>query len=152
MRTTQPPGRRGRPAATAPRTGDTGAAVVDFALVGSLLTVLFAAVLQVALVVHVRSTLIDCAAEGARWGARSDTTVEDGVQRARDRVASELSAGYAARLDEVVAAQRDGGGGPAVVEVRITAPLPLVGLVGPAGDLTVTGHAFDERQPTGSSP
>ena len=125
---------------------DAGAAVVDFALVGSLVTLLFVSVLQVALVVHVRNTLIDCAAEGARWGARADRSASDAVGRTRDLVASELSAGYAARLAGRVNATEVDRDGVRVVQVSIRAPLPVLGLIGPAGALTVRGHAFDERQ------
>ena len=32
-----------------------------------------------------------------------------------------------------------------VVEVEVEAPLPLVGLLGPAGTLTVRGHALVEE-------
>jgi len=119
---------------------------VDFALVGSLLTLLFVSVLQVALVVHVHNTLVDCAAEGARWGARAGRTPDDGADRARDLVAAELSRGYAARLAGRISSEQVDRGGVRVIQVRIRAPLPLIGLVGPAGGLTVRGHAFDERQ------
>ena len=125
---------------------DEGAAVVDFALVGALLTLLFVSVLQVALVVHVRNTLIDCAAEGARWGARADRTADDAVGRTRELVAAELSSGYAARLAGGVSAKEVDRGGGLVVQVNIRAPLPVIGLIGPAGTLTVRGHAFNERQ------
>ena len=125
---------------------DRGSAVVDFALVGSLVTLLFVAVVQVALVVHVRTTLIDCAAEGARWGARAGRTPDDGAARARDLVASELSRSYATRLGDGVRARRLDRAGVAVVEVTIRAPIPLVALLGPFGGLTVSGHAFDESQ------
>jgi Flp pilus assembly protein TadG len=129
------------------RRSDEGSAVVDFALVGSLLTVLFVAVVQVALVVHVRNTLIDCAAEGARWGARIDRTPDDGAARTRDLVAAELSGGFAAQLGGGdVRAEEVERAGVRVVQVSIRAPLPVIGLVGPAGGLTVRGHAFDERQ------
>lgn len=129
-----------------PSRPDDGSAVVDFVLVGTLLTLLFVAVVQVGLVVHVRNTLVDCAAEGARWGARADRTPQDGAARARELVAAELSAGFADRLGSGVSAAVVDRGGVQVVEVQITAPLPLVGLVGPGGGLTVSGHAFDERQ------
>lgn len=128
------------------RARDEGSAVVDFALVGSLLTLLFVSVVQVALVVHVRNTLIDCAAEGARWGARDGRTPDDGIARARDLVAAELSGGYARRLVGRVSARQVDRGGVLVLEVSIRAPLPVVGLIGPAGTLTVRGHAFDEGQ------
>jgi Flp pilus assembly protein TadG len=125
---------------------DDGAAVVDFALVGALLTVLFLAVLQVGVVVHVKNTLVDCAAEGARLGARADRTPDDGVERTRELVASELSGGYAARLTGQISAGAADRAGVQVVEVRIRAPLPVIGLIGPSGWLTVRGSAFDERQ------
>ena len=32
-----------------------------------------------------------------------------------------------------------------VVEVTVTAPFPVVGLLGPAGTLTVSGHALVEE-------
>ncbi|HEX8497934.1 MAG TPA: TadE family protein [Actinomycetales bacterium] len=137
-----PPARR--PPAPRPR-GDVGATVVDFALVGGLLTLLFASVLQLGMVVHVRNTLIDCAAEGARLGARADRDPQDGVERARQLVASELSGSYAARIQDV-RAQRVDRGGVQVVEVTLRAPLPIVGLLGPGGALTVSGHAYDEQQ------
>jgi hypothetical protein len=43
-----------------------------------------------------------------------------------------------------VSATRTTLDGLAVVEVEVEAPLPLVGLVGPAGTLTVRGHALVE--------
>jgi Flp pilus assembly protein TadG len=123
---------------------DDGSAVVDFALVGGLLSLLFLSVVQLGLVVHVRNTLIDCAAQGARYGARAGRAPADGIARTRELVALELSAGYAARLSDVSAGVVERSGVTAV-EMRVVAPLPLVGLVGPAGELTVQGHAFAER-------
>jgi hypothetical protein len=119
---------------------------VDFALVGGLLSLLFLSIVQLGLVVHVRNTLIDCASQGARYGARAGRVPDDGLARTRELVAAELSQRYAERLSEVSASLVEVSGVPAV-EVRIRGPLPLVGLVGPAGELTVMGHAFAE-QPT----
>ncbi|HET8614349.1 MAG TPA: TadE/TadG family type IV pilus assembly protein [Actinomycetales bacterium] len=124
---------------------DDGSAVVDFALVGGLLSVLFLSVLQVGLVVHVRNTLIDCAAQGARFGAVAGRQPSDGLARTHDLVAAELSAGYERRLSEVSAGTVQTSGVQAV-EVVVRAPLPVVGLLGPAGQLTVRGHAFAEDQ------
>jgi Flp pilus assembly protein TadG len=123
-----------------------GSAVVDFALVGALVTLLFLSVVQLGLLVHVRNTLVDCAAEGARYGARADRTPGDGVARTRAMVVSELSSGYAGRIGRRISAAEVDRGGARVVEVRITAPLPVVGLAGPSGVLTVSGHAYAERQ------
>ena len=120
--------------------GDRGSAVVDFVLVGALTTVLFAGVLQLALVLHVRSTLVDCAAEGARYGALDDRDLEDGAQRARDVIRMSLAPRYA----DDVAVDLQTVDGLTVVEVTVSAPLPVVGLLGPAGTLTVAGHALEE--------
>lgn len=127
------------------RRGDDGSAVVDFALVGGLLTLLFISVVQVALIVHVRNTLIDCAGEGARYAAREGRGPDDGIARSRALVASELTAGYAQRLTEVRADVIDVDG-VRTVEVSLSAPLPMVALLGPAGVLQVRGHAFAEDQ------
>ena len=60
--------------------GDDGVAVVDFALVAGLVSLIFAGVLQVTLALHVRNTVIDCAAEGARYAALADREPADGVE------------------------------------------------------------------------
>lgn len=109
-------------------------------LVGALTTLLFAAVLQLVLVLHVRATLVDCAAEGARYAALEGGSPQDGAQRARELIASALAPGFA---DDVRAETTVVDGLP-VVRVEVTAPLPLVGLVGPSGAITVDGHALRE--------
>lgn len=113
---------------------------MEFVLVGALTTVLFAAVLQVALALHVRATLVDCAAEGARYGALADRTAADGAGRTTQLITSALSPRYAGD----VRAQHTVVDGLDVVRVEVTAPLPVLGLVGPAGTLTVAGHALAE--------
>ncbi len=113
---------------------------MDFVLVGALTTLLFAGVLQLVLVLHVRATLVDCAAEGARYGALEGSSPEDGAERARELIASALAPGFA---DDVRAETTVVDGLP-VVRVEVTAPLPLVGLLGPSGAITVDGHALQE--------
>ncbi|RYV49595.1 TadE/TadG family type IV pilus assembly protein [Pengzhenrongella frigida] len=120
--------------------GDAGSAIVDFALVAGLVTLVFAAILQLTLAVHVRNTLVDCAAEGARYAALADRTPADGADRTRALIAMSLAPGFA---DDVAVSDRVLDG-LSVVEVRVTAPLPVAGLLGPAGVLTVTGHALRE--------
>ena len=51
-----------------------------------------------------------------------------------------LADGY---VDEVTVTRTRVGGTP-VVQAEVTAPLPVLGLFGPAGSLRVTGHAVDE--------
>jgi len=108
-------------------------------LVGALTTLLFAAVLQLGLVLHVRATLVDCAAEGARYGALADRSPADGAQRTRDLIALSLSPGYA----RDVTAEATVLDGLDVVRVEVTAPLPVLGLLGPS-TLDVDGHALRE--------
>lgn len=124
-----------------PSDGDErGSAVVDFALVGGLVTLVFAGVLQLTLAQHVRNTLVDCAAEGARYAALADRTPDDGVGRTRLLIDAALSSAYA----QDVTARRAVVDGLDVVEVTVVAPLPVAGLLGPAGSLTVAGHALVE--------
>jgi len=120
--------------------GERGSALVDFVLVGALTSLIFAAVLQLALIQHVRNTLVDCAAEGARYAALADRGVEEGAERTRALVSAGLSDRYA----QEVSARRTQVDGLDVVEVRITAPMPVAGLLGPDRALTVVGHALAE--------
>ena len=120
--------------------GDRGSAVVDFTLVGALVTLVFVAVVQLAVVLHVRNTLIDCASDGARAGALADRDPRAGAARARELIAADLSPAYAR---SVTAGVETFDGVPTVV-VRVRAPLPLVGLFGAGRVLTVSGHAVVE--------
>ena len=122
---------------------DDGSAVVEFALVSAMVAVLFLAVLQVGVALHVRNTLVAAAAEGARYGADADRTPADAARRTRDVVEAALSAAYA----RDVQADYEDVGGVRTVVVQVRAPLPMLGLVGPSGDLVVYGHALAEAAP-----
>ncbi len=104
------------------------------------MTVLLVGVLQLALALHVRATLIDCAAEGARHGAMLESSPAVGVLRARELIGSALSPTYA---DDVTSTVSDLGGVPVLV-VSVRAPLPIVGLLGPTGVVQVSGRALME--------
>ncbi|THJ66293.1 pilus assembly protein [Arthrobacter echini] len=111
--------------------------MVDFALVGGLLTVIFIAVIQLTLVLHVRNTLIDAAASGARYGTLADRDPEDAIGRARELIEGSLADSYGSDVsvgESTVAGVR-------TLEVVVRAPLPVIGLIGPAGLLEVRGHA-----------
>ncbi len=128
-------GDRRRPAAR-----EAGSAVVDFVLVGVLTTILFVAVLQVALALHVRSTLTDCAAEGARYGALADRGPAAGAERTRELIEMSVSPRFA----QDVSAEAVEVDGLPVVRVEVRAALPVIGLLGPGGTLVVDGHALRE--------
>jgi hypothetical protein len=117
-----------------------GSAIVDFALVGALLTFYFVAVLQFGLVLHVRNVLVDCASEGARLGARADRDPQAGAARTRELIRSELADRYAERVS-AGSARVDG---LQTVEVRVEAPLPVIGLLGIGRTVMVSGHALAE--------
>lgn len=105
-----------------------------------LLVALLLAVLQLAFALHVRNTLADAAAEGARYRALVGVTDADGVQRTRTLIATALGEAYA----RDVALTRSGSGGDEVIEVTVRAPLPALGLLGPANAMEVTGRATVE--------
>ena len=109
-------------------------------LVGALLTLVFVGIVQLGVVLHVRNTLIDSAAEGARYGAFADRTPEQGAQRTRDLITMSLSPRYAR---DVRAGQADIAG-IRTVEVTVVAPLPVIGLLGPSRVLSVSGHGMKE--------
>ena len=122
---------------------DEGSAVVEFTLVGVLLTVLTLAVLQLGIALHVRNTVLDAAAEGARFGALADNSPVDGVRRAEALITEAIGPDYAS---DVTVATGAWMGHPAVtVTVRTT--LPVIGLLGVGGGLEVTGHAAIETLP-----
>jgi len=113
--------------------------VVEFVVVVPLLLLLVLGVLQVGLALHVRATVTAAAAEGARAAALAggDASV------ARARIEDALSTSLASGVVESVSVTRVRRDGLAVVEVRVSARLPLVGLLGPTA-LDVQGHALVE--------
>ena len=119
-----------------------GAAVADFTLVSVLVVGLFLAVFQLGLALHTRNTLISCASEGARLGARADAVPGQGVSRTQALISASLSSRYARH----VTSRQTVVGGVRVVEVRVVAPVPVLGLLGPADRLDVVGRAFLEAQ------
>lgn len=114
-----------------------GSAVVDFVLVGGLLTMFFLAVIQLALVLHIRNTLIDAAASGARYGTLADRTAADAKDRTGELIGMALNADFA----KDVTATEVTFQGIRALEVTVRAPLPVIGLIGPREALEVKGHA-----------
>jgi Flp pilus assembly pilin Flp len=114
-----------------------GSAVAEFAMVSALLVLLLLAVVQFTLVLLVRNTVQDAAAQGARVAAFADGTLGDGAARTRQLLGASLGDRYA----EHVRAAYTLDHGIRVVEVRVDSPLPVVGLIGFSRSLEVTGHA-----------
>lgn len=114
-----------------------GSSPVEFVLVGTLLTLLTLGVLQFGLAVYVRNVVHDAAVEGAHHAALADTSLSEGAERTRTIVSRTVGAEYA---EAVTVSETSALGRPAV-EVRVSAPLPLVGLLGLPRMLEVTAHA-----------
>lgn len=102
-----------------------------------LLLLLVTAVIQLALALHVRNTVIDAAAEGARYAALYGATPGEGVERTKALIRGALSDSFAADVTASSVNQ--------VTEVRVRATLPLIGLFGFPAALDVSGHATEER-------
>lgn len=119
---------------------DDGSAVVEFTLVAVLLTALTLAVLQLGLALHVRNTVIDAAAEGARFAALADNGPADGVARTKELITVAIGRDYA---DGVTAESGTFRGHPSV-DIRVVTRLPLLGLIGVDNALEVSGHAAVE--------
>lgn len=116
---------------------------MDFVLVGSLVTLLFLALIQLGIDYHVRDVLTACAADGARYGANADVAdPAAGAAQANAEITRALSSSYA---HAVAADQQTEVDGAPVVTVEVTARLPLLAWFLPAGpEVHVTGHALQE--------
>ncbi len=115
---------------------DRGSAVAEFTMVAGLLVVLVLSVIQLALALHVRATVADAAAEGARHASLVGSDAAAGVERTRDLITTAIGPHYAER----VSASRATVAGLETIEIRVASPLPVFGLIGPTA-LEVRGHA-----------
>lgn len=120
--------------------GDEGSALVEFVLVGAVLTGLFLAILQLGFAVHTRTMLVAAAAEGARYGARADREPEDAAAMARELISSTMPDRYA----DDVRAGLEVRNGVETVYVEVRAALPVVAMLGPGRSLVARGHAVAE--------
>ncbi|MGN6472026.1 MAG: TadE family protein [Mycobacteriales bacterium] len=122
---------------------DRGSAAVDFVLVGTMVTLLFLAVLQLGLDYHVRNVLAACVADGARYGANADVaSAGAGADAANREIKAALGPAYA---HAVAARRQDQVDGAPVVTVEVTARLPLLAWFLPVGPTVhAAGHALLE--------
>jgi hypothetical protein len=107
-------------------------------MVAVLIILIALAVVQAALIVHTRNTLIDAAVQGAHHASLVGSAPEDGAARAERLIEDRFGAGL--RAESTATQDADG-----TIRVEVSANLPLVGLFGPAGTLTVQGRAIDEE-------
>lgn len=120
-----------------------GSAIADFTLVSVILVPLFFAIFQFALIWHMKNTITSAASEGARYGAAYDRTTSD----AADRTASVLDATFGTDFDADVSAGDTTLDGHPVVEVVVTAEVPVLAFWGPTVQVESRGHAIKEVLP-----
>lgn len=116
---------------------ENGNAVAEFPLVAALVAAVALSVIQVALYVHVRNGLTDAAVQSAYHAALQGNDVSDGIARARDITDRR----FASFVTPTVTGSVTNG----IVEIEISTNVPLVGFLGPANGLVVTGHAVKEE-------
>lgn len=119
---------------------DRGSAAVEFALVAPLLIAVALVVLQVALTLHVRSTLTAAAAEGARVAALAGSQLSTGERRTRELLAGNLAEGVVTSVHATRVVEH----GLLVTRMQIDARLPLIGMLGPES-MQISGHALQEH-------
>ncbi|WP_309082040.1 TadE/TadG family type IV pilus assembly protein [Zhihengliuella sp.] len=115
-----------------------GTAVAEFVMVVALLTAVFLSVLQLTLLLHVRNTIMDAAAAGARYGTLADRSPSDGVARTREIVSDSLSPVFA----EHVTARSISRGDLQGLEITVETHVPLVGFLPVAGRMSVEAEAL----------
>ncbi len=106
-------------------------------MVAVLIVMIALLIIQAALIVHTRNTLVDAAVQGAHHAALVGSTPQDGADRAEHLIEER----FGDELDAAATASQEPDG---TIHVRVSATLPLVGLFGPGGTLSVEGRALDE--------
>jgi len=107
-------------------------------MVAVLIIMIGLMIVQAALIVHTRNTLVDAAVQGAHHAALIGSTPQDGAERAERLIGNRFGAGLDA---EATAVQEPDG----TIRVTVSSTLPLVGLLGPSGSMTVEGRAIAEE-------
>lgn len=106
-------------------------------MVSALLIAVFLGVLQLTLALHVRNTLLDAAASGARYGTLADRGAADGVARTQEIITGALNSSYASN---VKATRVDIGGRPGLV-ITVRAGVPMIGMIPLFAHFEVSGEA-----------
>ena len=133
---------RRRAASTTAR-DERGSAVAEFSLVAVVLVPLFFAVLQLAFVWHVKTTITSAASQGARYAAAYDRDLADGRRRTADVIDSALGRKI---VDHEQATEIEIDG-QRVVQVVVRADVPTLVFWGPSITVEGTGHAVEEALP-----
>jgi putative membrane protein len=115
--------------------------LVEWSLVAVLVMAVTAALLQLTLSLYVRNILADAASDAARHAALVGASDAEANARVQQLCHGALRANYPTK-SEVSHLQR---GSVSLVQVQVSAPLPVIGLWSPTGSVVVRGHAVDQR-------
>lgn len=118
-----------------------GSVLVEWSLVAVLVMAVTAALLQLTLSLYVRNILADAASDAARHAALVGASDAEANARVQQLCHGALHANYPTK-SEVSHLQR---GSVSLVQVQVSAPLPVIGLWSPTGSVVVRGHAVDQR-------
>ncbi len=122
---------------------DDGSAVAELVMVMGLLVLVFAGLVQVGLVMHVRNVLAAAAAEGARYAAVSGHDEQAGVERIDELARAALSDGVVAEIPcQVITDERDG---QLIRVARCDGRMPL--LFAPFGSVPIHVQAIALKEP-----
>jgi Flp pilus assembly protein TadG len=119
------------------RENQRGSAVAEFVMVSALLIAVFLAILQLTLALHVRNTLMDAAAAGARYGTLADRGPGDGAGRTQDIIRSALNDRFASNVHATAISI----GGSQGVRITVRAGIPLFGMIPFVGEFVVHGES-----------
>ncbi|NLC97821.1 MAG: pilus assembly protein [Actinomycetales bacterium] len=119
-----------------------GSAVPEFVLVLVVLVPVIAAIVHLALVMHVRNTVTSAASDGARSGAARGATTEHAVARTQSLISSAIAARFASEV-EARHVMREG---VPMVQVQVRTSVPALGLAGPSTRVSATAHAILQDQ------
>ena len=118
-----------------------GSAPLEFVGVSALIAAVALAVMQFAVVAHVKAIVIDSAMAGAAFGSLADSSLAAGVERAEQLV----SIGVAADLIDSVSGRIASVAGRPVTVVTVTYRVPAFALWIPAVSDRVSARAFIEQ-------
>lgn len=119
------------------RDNQRGSAVAEFVMVSALLIAVFLAILQLTLALHIRNTLMDAAAAGARYGTLADRGPGDGVGRTQAIIRGALSDRFASNVQATAISV----GGTPGVRITVRAGIPLIGMIPFVGEFEVHGES-----------
>ncbi len=120
---------------------DRGSSTVEFTGVSALVVIVALAVMQFAVIAHVRAIVTDSAIAGAAFGSLADSTLAAGITRTEQL----LNIGIASDLIDSVQARVGSVGGRPVTIVTVAYRVPAFALWVPAVSDTVTARAFVEQ-------